>query len=321
VTHCRLFSCASDDEDWILHVQARGAPRRETAAALETSLAELAPAEQFYDECAAVGLTLTPDVRALRALRRADRESFGELVGTTCADMELSSMPATCLQAAVELIAACKAIPQTAWVPVVVRRLQVLQTPDIRWGRGSLEFASDRELVGRAVFWTKDGNVAAEIEGLRLRAAPRDIIEKASTARISVSARAREIRPEWTAAFYDAGPEQRREMLTALLREMVASHLGLESVDALPENTGLFEAGLDSLAIVDIRNRLQRALGQDREVPIAILFNCPTPELLAEFVVREYFGDTSDARVDPVVTEVQNLSEEHLDQSLREFLR
>ena len=320
--HCRLFSRdPGDDQHWILHAQARSAARSENAALPEKSPADLSPAQHFYDQCAAIGLTLSSDVRVLRALRRADRETVGELHDTTSADLEAGSMPTRYLQAAVELIAACKEVPQTAWVPVGVKRLQVFQTPEVLWGRGSLESSSGRELVGKAVFWTKDGNVAAEIEGLRLRAAPREIIEKTSTARMSASVGAHDIRPEWAAGFHNAGPDQRRIMLTAFLREMIASHLGLSSVEALPANTGLFEAGLDSLAIVDMRNRLQRALGQDREIPIAVLFNYPTPEALADFVVREYFDDASEGRVDPVVVEVHGLSEENLDQSLREFFR
>lgn len=318
---CRIFSRDPDDERWVLHAQASVVSPCCTAVAPETVATQLTAARDFYEQSAAVGLTLTPEVRVLRALRRDERESVGEVADGSSADPTLGGVPTICLQAAVELIAACTSVPQTAWVPVSVRGLRVLAVDRIHWGRARLEMASERELVGKAIFSTKEGKVAAEVEELRLRVAPREMIENMSKARTPASARIQDVKPEWSMAFHDATPEQRRVMLTALLREMVASHLQLPSVDALPANTGLFEAGLDSLALVEIRNRLQRALGQDREVPIAMLFNCPTPEALSDFIVREYFGGETDALVDPLIAEVQSLSEEGLDQSLREFTR
>jgi acyl carrier protein len=265
---------------------------------------------------------LAPEVRVLRALKRSDRDAVGELA--TAFGSEIGSEAERCLQAAVELTAACTAVSRMAWVPVAVDAFRMFRTAGAaKWGRGSLQALTDKELIGRVVFWNKDGAVAAEVEGLRLRAAPRDLVLKEWNSERLAFDRASDIEPEWVHAFRAAEPGKRRAMLTDVLRDMIASHLGLPSAQDLPADTGLFESGLDSLAVVDIRNRLQRALGNGREVPIATLFNCPTPEALADFVVREFFDDANDPdeTMDALVAEVQGLSEEHLDQSLREFYR
>src|SRR5262249_34936333 len=77
-----------------------------------------------------------------------------------------------------------------------------------------------------------------------------------------------------------------RETLTASLREIIASLLGLPSVDLVPANTGFFELGLTSLGLLELRNRAQQLVGGACELTAAHLFSHPTPEALAAVRAR-----------------------------------
>jgi acyl carrier protein len=54
----------------------------------------------------------------------------------------------------------------------------------------------------------------------------------------------------------------RSDLLVDLVRHEVAAVLGLESAATVPLATSLFDLGMDSLTAVELRNRLQRVLGQ-----------------------------------------------------------
>ncbi len=66
------------------------------------------------------------------------------------------------------------------------------------------------------------------------------------------------------------------------LRKEIASVLGFDSTAMLDPKRGLFDIGLDSLAAIELRNRLQNSLG--RPLPAAALFDNPTIESLARYL-------------------------------------
>ena len=85
-------------------------------------------------------------------------------------------------------------------------------------------------------------------------------------------------------------PEARRDHLLDFVRGEVATVLGLDAVDSLPLERGLFEMGMDSLMSVELGRRLERGVG--RKLPSTLTFNYPNIGALAAFLDREV-GATS----------------------------
>ena len=95
-------------------------------------------------------------------------------------------------------------------------------------------------------------------------------------------------------------PEAEREaFLRELVRGEAASILGLSSSDALDVNQALQELGLDSLAAVELRNRLQTVTGL--KLSSTLLFDYPTIVALAGMILGE-FAETAQVVAAPTTT-------------------
>ncbi|MFF7656914.1 SDR family NAD(P)-dependent oxidoreductase, partial [Streptomyces sp. NPDC007983] len=73
--------------------------------------------------------------------------------------------------------------------------------------------------------------------------------------------------------------EERREVLLDLVRETTAAVLGHAAPEAIAEDRGLLDLGLDSLTAVELRNRLNARTGL--RLPTTLTFDYPTPGVLA----------------------------------------
>jgi NADPH:quinone reductase-like Zn-dependent oxidoreductase/acyl carrier protein len=82
-----------------------------------------------------------------------------------------------------------------------------------------------------------------------------------------------------------AEPDQRHEVTVEHLRELASRVLGVSAPHTLDVHRPLNELGLDSLMAVELRNAL--SLSIDRSLPATVLFDYPTVDALATFVVRE----------------------------------
>ncbi|MEV7237440.1 type I polyketide synthase [Streptomyces sp. NPDC051020] len=77
---------------------------------------------------------------------------------------------------------------------------------------------------------------------------------------------------------------ERKRTVLDVVREEVAgvSHSGPATIDV---SKGFTELGLDSLAAIDLRNRLQKATGL--RLPATLMFDYPSPMVLADFLLDE----------------------------------
>ncbi|MEW1779424.1 phosphopantetheine-binding protein, partial [Streptomyces sp. NPDC086777] len=79
--------------------------------------------------------------------------------------------------------------------------------------------------------------------------------------------------------------EERPGALLALVRAETAAVLGHADADAIDDEQGFFDIGFNSLTAVELRNRLAAETGT--ELPVMLLFDQPTPGMLAEYLLDQ----------------------------------
>ncbi len=85
-----------------------------------------------------------------------------------------------------------------------------------------------------------------------------------------------------------ATAEDRDALVLDVVRAEVAGVLGHTTPDAIGARTAFTELGFDSLTAIELRNRLNAATGL--RLPATLVFDYPTPEVLAGFLAAELLG-------------------------------
>jgi acyl carrier protein len=96
----------------------------------------------------------------------------------------------------------------------------------------------------------------------------------------------------------DAAPAgRRRALLDQFVRDNVAAVLGVEARELTDGRAGFASLGMDSLATLELRNRLQAGLRES--LPAALAFHYPNVETLFNFLAAGLIDDHGAANDEP----------------------
>jgi acyl carrier protein len=90
---------------------------------------------------------------------------------------------------------------------------------------------------------------------------------------------------------------ERKDLVVQRLLELGRVVLGLRTTDALDAKTPLNELGFDSLMAVELANTLSRSAA--RAFSVTLLFDYPTFDALANYLLAEILAPPVPARVTP----------------------
>ncbi|HEY6879599.1 MAG TPA: SDR family NAD(P)-dependent oxidoreductase, partial [Polyangiales bacterium] len=96
---------------------------------------------------------------------------------------------------------------------------------------------------------------------------------------------------------------ERLKLLLGMVQEVVARVLGLASPAAVPPNQPLKDLGLNSLMAVEVRNQL--SVRAETKLPTTLVFDYPTPEAIAELMLRQASATHGASRERPSTRHVQ----------------
>ncbi|MEU1313164.1 SDR family NAD(P)-dependent oxidoreductase [Streptomyces cinnamoneus] len=111
------------------------------------------------------------------------------------------------------------------------------------------------------------------------------------------------------AARLDGLPDGEREKVVLdLVRAEVAAVLGHASDRTIQPESAFQELGFDSLTAVELRNRMNRVTGL--RLPATLVFDYPTPAVLARHVLTETTGAAGPALVDSLLASLDKVEQE-----------
>jgi NAD(P)-dependent dehydrogenase (short-subunit alcohol dehydrogenase family)/acyl carrier protein len=123
-------------------------------------------------------------------------------------------------------------------------------------------------------------------------------------------------------------PDQARARLTQHVQDEVARILGRQPEQAPDIQRGFFELGMDSLMVLDLKNRLHLSVGHS--LPATFAFNYPNVEALANQLFAEIFGTSLEAQGardaeaqadDAVLAEIEQMDDGELEKLINSELR
>jgi acyl carrier protein len=126
-------------------------------------------------------------------------------------------------------------------------------------------------------------------------------------------------------ALQGAAHQERYAVAVAHVRDLILDVLALEPSESLQNDQGLFDMGLNSVAVAELMTRLSASVGHD--LPTTLVFDYPTIERLARYLCDELSPcdhEESDRRdnVEKITPRsLEELSDEEAEAMLLERLR
>ncbi|MEU0812582.1 SDR family NAD(P)-dependent oxidoreductase, partial [Streptomyces sp. NPDC005970] len=129
-----------------------------------------------------------------------------------------------------------------------------------------------------------------------LRGLVRTTRRVAASASVSASGAAAELNRQLAAV----APAERPRILVDVIRAQAAAVLGHASADAVEARREFRALGFDSLTAIELRNRLNTATGL--RLPSTLVFDYPTPLVLADHLLSELVGERGEVVVPAAAT-------------------
>jgi acyl carrier protein len=126
-------------------------------------------------------------------------------------------------------------------------------------------------------------------------------VETRQAETVRSSAKTEQLPPEQSALLRqlaEARPDSRQDLLVRHIQREVARVLAIDPAQPIESDRGLFEMGMDSLMAVELKGRLEAAVGQ--ALPTTLIFNYPTIADLAQYLGSQVLNL---ARAEPVAVE------------------
>jgi acyl transferase domain-containing protein len=131
---------------------------------------------------------------------------------------------------------------------------------------------------------------------------------------------------DWLTRISTAPTAKQRGLMIEYVRNQAGRVLGLDA-SRVGEHVPLSELGLDSLMAVELRNLLGTGLALPRKLPATLVFDYPTVEALAAYLVREVVPQSEAEPSTPItnrsisedttlIDAIEDLSDEEVDQLL-----
>ncbi len=153
------------------------------------------------------------------------------------------------------------------------------------------------------------------VETLKIAVSPQKQVEGELVSRVSKS----EPKPFLRTQLKEAHPSERKEILMRYLQQMVSKVLGSPFLN--PE-LGFFDAGMDSLMAIELRNQIQSEFGEEVGLPGTLAFEYQTMTKIADYLIDTLFKEKHDIIVKEekeIKKEIKRIENEVNSMSLEEI--
>ena len=98
--------------------------------------------------------------------------------------------------------------------------------------------------------------------------------------------------PNWSSSSPLAPVQQRKKLVVEYLRDVVAEVTRIDAAE-IREEAGFFDLGMDSLMAVELRRRVEHAVG--RELPATLAMDYPRLADVADYLLGDVLGLSAEA--------------------------
>ena len=121
----------------------------------------------------------------------------------------------------------------------------------------------------------------------------------------------------------DADPSQRLNMALAQISQQVENILGIENIEQIDIDLGFSDLGLDSLASVELRNKVQS--GYDLKLSATAIFDYPNIKALANYLLtlifKNHLASQKDEETDSLLHQLENITDEEAEALILDRLK
>ena len=281
----------------VLVHQAPPPPRSSELAAARQRCSRPGSAEPLHASMTSRRIELGPSFRWMSAVASGEAEAVVDLRSPTAADGAGAwAVHPGRLDACFQSLFACLSPSEpTAYMLLGVERLTFYDLrPQPGCCHATLRHTGPTTFTGDVDVFDREGALVIGIEGLCFKRATPDALAKSAAA----ASPARAAPPAGAVGALAAlvattAAADKHLVIGEAIEAIVTDVAGLDQAKPLDGGAGFFDLGLDSLTSLELRNRLQTALGAAHPLPISVVFDHPTIDALGKHLLARLAPDTT----------------------------